>query len=261
MPYVKDLRRRSLQLQAIHVDLRQKLGPVLVQGQVDGFHELILEGLRAAPHLPENGERVVDALNEVLLPVHEGLSLDLFDLRLAVDLVLDTLLCQVWAEEVPQGSSRLFLHVLVEVVASFDGLDVRLLCVASLRDQILRDVHLLHVVVRNVVVQGCLLLLRILCLLDHLIHGFVLIEALAVALETSLNLLVNVLNLFNDSLLQTVQLVLRVVLNEGQNLLGALTVLLVLLEHLVRALQMLADLRLYTLFAWHLLVVRELKHD
>lgn len=257
MPYIKYLWWRPLQLQAIDVDLGQKLGPILIQCEIYGFHKLVLERLRTAPHLPEYLQRVVYSLHYMLLSVHEGLGLDLLKLRLTVNLVLGPLVI-VGIEQAPErGPLILFDNILVKVthLERSDIVRANLLRTASLRNQVLRRVHLLHVIVRNI------LLLGVLRLLNHLIHRLVLVEALAVALEAGLDLLINVLNLFDDPLLQAVELDLSIVFNVLQNLLRLLTVLLVLLEDFVRYVQVLADLSQYAFFAWHLFVICELKHN
>ena len=73
---------RSSLLQAGDIDLFEELWPVLVQCQVNRFHQLVLERLRAPPYFPKDCQRVIDAIQQMLLAVHECLCLYLFNLRL-----------------------------------------------------------------------------------------------------------------------------------------------------------------------------------
>ena len=92
-----------------------------------------------------------------------------------------------------------------------------LLGTLSPSDDVLRNIQLTSFFVRDIVLQLVLSYflvgLLVLGLLDLLVDAFVLVEILAIALETCLDLLVDVLDFFDYYLLEAVELVLHVLFN------------------------------------------------
>ena len=110
---VENLWWRTLLIQASDVDLIKELRSIFVECEIDCFHKLVLEGLGAAPDFPEYGEGVVDCLQQVLLSIHKGLSLDLLDLRLAQLSCRRTCSHPLVHDNLPEYVATSFIYIMV----------------------------------------------------------------------------------------------------------------------------------------------------
>lgn len=239
--YVKYERRRPLLINRVNNDFRQKLWPILVQSYVNGLHGLVLSRSRGPPHLPEDLERIIHPLYNLLLAIHEGLGLQLFKVDLT-DLL-----------ELPLPLSSFVLpYLLLDVFFRWAlpllGLEVVLVELMRAHEE--PDVQVVFVV-------GELVDLR----LHFIVNALVLVEVAAVGLKARLYFVIHALYFFYDLLLELHQFVLHILLQFNEHFLSYLAASLVVPEGLVGLLQLPLDVSLHFLFRRHFILTGKLPID